>query len=160
MLGRIGADELGVVVLIAFDPAIDMQLDWPDHAVGALFKDDLHLVGTMRVIKQFDLLADQGHRNLEQLAVDRDRAVFGDFSPDPLSKVIGQVVRRRPQAFQVVGKPGKWCLAGTPMLALVVDSVEPNLECCVKFDECAAPEAEHKIVAHGPEETLNFSLVM
>jgi hypothetical protein len=92
MLYRIVADDLRVVVLIAFDAAIDMQLNRSGHAVGSLFKDDLHLVGAMIVIEQFDLLADQGHRCFEQLAVKRDRAVFGDFSPDPLSEVVGQVV--------------------------------------------------------------------
>ena len=146
------------MVLIAFNAAIDVQLDRSDYTVGSLFKDDLHLVGAMRVITQFDLSADQSHRCLEQLAVDRDRAIFSDFSPDPLSEVIGQVVRRGSQAFQVVGKPGKWCLAGTPMLALVVDTVEPNLECGVEFDERTALEAKHKIVANGPEESLNFTL--
>ena len=158
MLGRISTDKLGAMVLIAFNAAIDVQLDRSDHAVGSLFKDDLHLVRAMRVIKQFDLSADQGHRCLEQLPVNRDRAVFGDFSPDPLSEVIGQVVRRRSQAFQVVGKPGKWCLTGTPMLALVIDTVEPNFECGVEFDERTALEAKHKIVANGPEESLNFTL--
>ena len=157
MLYRIGADDLGVVVLIAFDAAIDMQLNRPGHAVGSLFKDDLHLVGAMIVVKQLDRLADQGHRCLEQPAVKRDRAVFGDFSPDPLSEVIGQVVGDGSQTLHVVGKPGKRCLAGGTVLALVVDTVEPYLERGVEFDERTALEAEHKIVAYGPEEAFDFS---
>jgi hypothetical protein len=160
MLGRISADELCAMVLIAFNAAIDVQLDQPGHTVGSLFKEDLHLVGAMRVIKQLDLSADQGHRCLEQLSVQRYRAVFGDFTPDPLSEVIGQVFGRRSQTFQVVGKPGKWCLAGTPVVALVVDTVEPYLERSVEFDERTALEAEHKIVAYGPEESLDFSLAL
>jgi hypothetical protein len=42
-------------------------------------------------------------------------------------------------------------------LALVVDTVEPYLECGIEFDECTALEAEHKIVAYGPEEAFDFS---
>ena len=69
MLYRIGADDLGVVVLIAFDAAIDMQLNRPGHAVGSLFKNDLHLVGAMIVVKQLDRLADQGHRSFNKTNV-------------------------------------------------------------------------------------------
>ena len=110
----------------------------------------------MIVKEQFDLPADQGHRCLEQLSVQRDRAVFGDFTPDPLSEVIGQVIGCRSQTLQVVGKPGKWCLTGTTVLALVVDTIEPDLERGVEFDERTPFKAEHKIVAYGAKEAFDF----
>ena len=133
-----------------------MQLDRSGHAIGSLFKNDLHLVGTMSVKKQFDLPTDQGHRCLEQLAVEGDRAVFGDFSPDPLPEVIGQVVGGWSQTLQVVGKSGQRCLASTTVFTLVIDLVEPYLECGVEFDERTSVEAEHKIAAYGPEEAFDL----
>ena len=117
------ADNLRVVVLISLDTAIDMQLHRSGHAVGALFENDLHLVGTMIVIEQFDLMTDQSDRCFEQLTVEGKRTVFGDLSANPLSEVTGKVVRSRSQALHVVGKPGKWRLAGGAVFTLVVDTV-------------------------------------
>jgi len=151
---RIDTDDLRLAVLVTFDAAVDMQLNRSCHAIGALFKNDLHLLGTMHMIKQFDLLTNQSHRCFEQLPVQGDRAVFGDPSPDPLPEVIGQVIGGGAQALQVVGESGQRRLAGGAVLALMVDLVEPNFKGGVEFDERASFEAEHKVIANGPEETL------
>ena len=77
----------------------------------------------MGMKKQFNLLADQAHRRLEQLAVESNRPVFGHPSPDPLSKVMGKVVGGRSYTLQVVSEAGQWRLASGTVLALMIDLV-------------------------------------
>ena len=88
--------DLGVVISIAFDPAVDVDIHRYEGAVGFLLKAHFHTVRFIGMEQQFHLVTDQVHRSFIQFAVEGHGAVFTHPPPGCLPEVIGKVCRCLP----------------------------------------------------------------
>lgn len=127
-----------IAIFIPFNPAIDMQIDRPNKAIGFLLVFDFDLIRIIRVIQQFHLKADQGHGRFIQFSVKGNRAIFGNTPPDALAEVIFKIRRCHSKALHLCGKAFERCLAGSAVFALMVDLVEPDIKGFIELYQRAA----------------------
>ena len=85
--------DLGVVISIAFDPAVEVDIYRYEGTEGVLFKAHFHLLRVIGIEQQLRLVTDQVYRCFIQSAVERN--VAGYPTPGSLPKVIDYVCRRQ-----------------------------------------------------------------
>jgi len=123
----IGVD-LGIVVFVSFDAAIDIEVDGGKHAKRLVLIFDLHLIGLAWMIEQFHPFSDQRHRTLIQVSVEGDGAVFVDLSQGQLTKVVVQVIWSLSQTVQVGREALKGVLFGGRVFSLMVNVSQPAIK--------------------------------
>ena len=70
---------MGVIVFIAFDTAIDIEVDRYQHAERLILIFDFNLLGLTLMVEQFHPFSDQSYRAFIQPSVESDAAVFVDL---------------------------------------------------------------------------------
>jgi hypothetical protein len=123
----IGVD-LGVVVFISFDTAIDIEVDGYQHAERLILIFDFNLFGLTVMVEQFYSFSDQGDWSLKQPSVEGDCAVFVDLSASHFAKVVVEVIWSGPQTVQVGRKALKGALPGAAVLSLIVNVSQPAIK--------------------------------
>ena len=91
---RTCAKQFDLTVLVAFDPGIDMQINEFEQSVRLPLVTNLDLLRGAFMIKQFDPLADQIDRTLEEAFVNNDGAILVDPAIDRFTKIITEIRRR------------------------------------------------------------------
>ena len=145
------------VIFVAFDPGIDRQVQGGQKAVGAVLQPDLHSFGVMLVIKQGDLLSDQGRRGLIELAIQGNGAVGGHSSSGSFAEVILQVIGGRPDALHFFGKAPHGRLAYAAVFALVIDIGYPEFHGLVDLIQGFAHKSGQKLHPDRAEKSFDLS---
>ena len=100
-----------------------MKIERSQKAIGFSFVKDLHSLRLVVVIKEQDMLSDQGDGGLVELAIEGDGAIFGDPSSCVLAEEILEIGGRRSEAFHLSGEALKRALIGGAVFSLVIDVV-------------------------------------
>jgi hypothetical protein len=113
--------HIGAVISVPLDPAVDVKIERGQKAIGFSFMEDLHPIEVVIMVKQKDMLSDQGDGGLVELAIEGDGAVFGNSSPCVLAKITLEVRGGRSEAFHLSGEALKRALVGGAVFSLMVD---------------------------------------
>jgi hypothetical protein len=125
--------DLGIIVFISFDPAIDIEVDRYQHAEGLILIFDFNLLVLTVMVEQFHPFCDQSHRGFIQPSVESDAAVFVNLSAGHYAKVVMQVIRSRSEALQVGRKAFNGGLLGAAVFSLMVNVAQPAIKGFIEF---------------------------
>jgi hypothetical protein len=90
-------------------------------------------MGILFVVKDQDLLSDQGDGGFIEFAVQSDGAVFGDGAPCAFAEVILEIFGGCSEALHLSGKALKRTLVGGGVFALVIELIEPQIQSLVEI---------------------------
>ena len=113
-------------IFVPFNPAVDLEIDGRQEAVGFIFKDHFDLFQIGLIIARGGLLADQTDWGLEEFSVQTDGAVFGHPSTGGLTKIVLQIGRGRPKTFQAGGEAVEGRMPRGTAFTLVDNNIHNN----------------------------------
>jgi hypothetical protein len=104
-----------------------------EEPIRFVFVKHLHPMGILVMVKDQDLLSDQGDGGLIEFAVQSDGAVFGHGAPGAFAEVILEIFGSGSETLHLSGKALKRTLVGGSVFALVIELIEPQIQGLVEL---------------------------
>jgi hypothetical protein len=108
------------IVLFAFDPAVDVQVELREQTVGLAVETGFNVGGFVGMIEKCDLLTDESDGSLEETTRNSDGTVFGDGA-----SVCGGAAGKG--ALAAGEQPGAWAALVARVKASGAHQVGPEL---------------------------------
>jgi hypothetical protein len=91
------------VLLVSFDPSVDMRIEGNQESIGLILKNDFDPLRIVFMIEEGYILFDQFDRGFINSAAQRDSSVAIDFTSGTGSEEVGEIFGGGPKKVKMLG---------------------------------------------------------